>query len=152
MMDSFSEAHSDTVDKIYSEIELFVISLKKKETKKEKSPTVMNFYSPVGAVQTGPNTTANITQNIGAEAKDAINTAFNILITKLPEIQEFQQKSELVELAEDGKIELLKDKPNPLKIQNYILTIGTMIQTTAALKPVYQLLKQGATYLGFSLP
>ena len=53
MMDSFSEAHSDTVDKIYSEIELFVISLKKKETKKEKSPTVMNFYSPVGAVKQG---------------------------------------------------------------------------------------------------
>jgi hypothetical protein len=152
LMEYVNEKHTDTMDRISSEIELFVISLKKKETKEEKLPTIINFYSPVGAVQTGPSATASITQNIGTEAKDAIKAAFEMLLMKLPEVQEFQQKSELSELAEDGKIELSKQKPNSLKIQNYILTIGTMIQTTAALQPAYQLLKQGAAYLGVNLP
>jgi hypothetical protein len=152
MVENVNQTHADTIDEINAEIGLFIISLKKKEAKEEAPPTVMNFYSPVGAVQTGPSATANITQNIDTEAKAAINAAFDMIITRLSEINELQQETELIELAEDGKMELSKSKPNALKIQNYILTIGTMIQTTAALKPAYELLKQGAAYLGFSLP
>ncbi len=54
-----TEARDRAYAKVNAEIDLFVLGLRRQEeAKKSESGAVFNFYSPVGAVQTGPNAMA----------------------------------------------------------------------------------------------
>ena len=151
LLQQFEKSRADTFERIAGEIDLFVMSLKRVREAEEGRTQTMNFYAPVGAVQAGTGSNAYVTQNISNDAKTTLNLAFDAIIKELPEIQNLPGE-ELLEIVEDARREVSRDKPNSLKVQTYIITIGTMIQATAALKPAYDLLKQGAAYFGISLP
>lgn len=86
--------------KVGTEIDLFVHSLRKRaDTLKEGgSSTVFNIYSPVGSIQTGDNSIANITQKIDTEVKEQIRKVLDEIESKLvgSEVETPTPKSELI--------------------------------------------------------
>lgn len=142
--------------KVGTEIDLFVHSLKKKaETvKDEASSAVFNIYSPVGSIQTGDNSIANVTQNIDTEVKVQIQKALEEIISQLsqPEVETPSPKDELIEVVQESQVEVQKEKPNVTRLRSLLTTVGTSIQVVSSLKPAYETLKQALTFLGISLP
>lgn len=154
--DGLGRARNQALAKVGTEIDLFVHSLKKKteEQKNESLSTIFNIYSPVGSIQTGDNSIANVTQNIDTEVKmqilkalEEINSALN-----LPEVSTTSPKSELIEVVQESQLEIKKERPNVTRLRSLLTTIGTSIQVVSSLKPAYETLKQALTFLGISLP
>ena len=145
LLDQLVDARNHALKKIDTEIDLFVHSLKKKmewsETGSESA--IFNIYSPAGCVRT-------IDEGLRRQlvkTLDSIKPGLNQL-RDLPTYP----KNEIVELIQDVRLELEKEKPNITKLRTFLMTIGTSIQTVHSMKPVYDVLKQKATYLGISLP
>ena len=61
-------------------------------------------------------------------------------------------KDEVLELVEDGKIELAKTKPNVTKLTSYLGMISGALGAAANLKPAYDMLKAAASSFGIQLP
>ena len=143
--------------KVGTEIDLFVNSLRKKiesETNKSAS-TVFNIYSsPVGSIQTGDNSMADVTQNINTEVKDQIRKVLEeiSLILNQSEVETSFPKGELIEVVQESQEELQKEKPNVIRLRSLLTSIGTSIRVVSSLKPAYETLQQALTFLGISLP
>ena len=147
---------NQAIKKVGTEIDLFVQSLRKKaaEQKNESSSTIFNIYSPVGSIQTGDGSIANITQSIDTEVKEQIKKALDEISFTLnqSEIEISSSKDELIEVVQESQDELQKDKPNTTRLRSLLTTVGTSIQVVSSLKPAYETLKQALTFLGISLP
>lgn len=147
---------NQAIAKVGTEIDLFVHSLKKKAdtVKNGASSTVFNIYSPVGSIQTGDNSIANVSQNIDTEVKDQIRKALEEIISTLTrsEVQTPSPKAELIEVVQESQLEIQKEKPNVTRLKSLLTTVGTSIQVVSSLKPAYETLKQALTFLGISLP
>lgn len=154
--EELSAARRGGLAKVGTEIDLFVHSLKRKSEiqSEEKKSTVFNIYSPVGSIQTGDNSIANVSQNIDTEVREIISKALEDLMDALNDSHgELPiSKEELVEVVQESQVELTKDKPNVTRLRSLLTTVGSSIQVVASLKPAYDLLKQGLVYLGISLP
>jgi hypothetical protein len=142
--------------KVGTEIDLFVHSLKKNLEMKEKetSSTIFNIYSPVGAIQTGDSSIANIAQTIDSEVREQLSKVLGEISLRLSQ-SEFAMpypKGEIIEIVQEGQEELKKQSPNITKLRGMLSTVGTAIQTIASMKPAYETLKQALTFLGISLP
>ena len=144
LLDQLDNARDHALNKVGTEIDLFVQSLKKKS---EMSGTgvesqIFNMYSPAGPIQT-------IDGELGRQlinALDAIKPGINQL-QDLPE----HSKSEIVDIIGDCRTELEKANPNITKLRCLLTTVGTSIQSHHSLKAGYDVLKQELTYLGISL-
>ena len=159
LMDRFQKeidsARATALDTIETEIGLFVHSLSRKaETKDEPSHTVVNVYSPVGSIQTGQNSVANVAQSIDSESKDALVAALSQLQGAIESLHEEYSINtvELEELVTESTQELDKENPNSMKIKGLLSGIAGSIQTTASLKPAYESLKIAASFIGLTLP
>lgn len=153
--DGIGGARSSALRKIHNEIDLFLMSLKNKRVETPYAPPQINIHnSNIGALQTGAGSIANVTQQIDTQAIQEIVKALTLLKKELPSIEELPQnnKSDIIELVDDGIAELKKDKPNFSKIKSFISTIGEAISVTADLKPAYETLKSVATIIGLTLP
>ena len=152
----FESARKDALAHVGTEIDLFVHSLKKKEEMREKetASTTFNIYSPIGAIQTGDSSIANITQNIDTEVREQLVNILEEISSILTEENVIlpYPKGEIIEIIQEGQIELKKEPPNITKLMGMLLTVGTAIQTIASIKPAYEALKQALTFLGISLP
>jgi hypothetical protein len=139
-----------------TEIDLFVHSLKKKEAVAQNgaSSTVFNIYSPVGSIQTGDSSIANVSQNIDTEVKEQIRKALDEIITALnqSEVDIPFSKGEFIEVVQESQSEIQKQRPNLTRLRSLLTTVGTSIQVVSSLKPAYEILKQALTFLGISLP
>lgn len=149
-------ARNQALAKVGTEIDLFVHALKKKEAAETNgtSSTVFNIYSPVGSIQTGDSSIANVTQNIDTEVKEQIRKALEDIELALnqPEVEPSSSKTELIEVVQESKDEIQKEKPNVTRLRSLLTTVGTSIQVVSSLKPAYGTLKQALTFLGISLP
>jgi hypothetical protein len=149
-------AKNQALAKVGTEIDLFVHALKKKEAVETNgtSSTVFNIYSPVGSIQTGDSSIANVTQNIDTEVKEQIRKALEDIELALnqPEVEPSSSKTELIEVVQESKDEIQKEKPNVTRLRSLLTTVGTSIQVVSSLKPAYETLKHALTFLGISLP
>jgi hypothetical protein len=120
-----------------------------------ESPTTVNyFYSPVGAVVTGARATANVVQNLGAGDRAEVLKAldeFRRAVAALVEVPE-QFRTNVIELIDDGRGELCKERPNGFRLSSALSGIAVTVQTAGALQPAYQALKIGLAAFGISLP
>jgi len=129
--------------KIGTEIELFVYSLKTKQqsAKGGPIPTEYHFYSPVGAVQTGPDATANVTQNVvdpeGQRQLLEILARLESILQNTPDVSQ-ERKEELVEIVEENKTELQKERPSLLRMGGNVLALTKLL---AKLPGAYQEIK-----------
>lgn len=155
MPDDIGRARSAALRKIHSEIELFLMKLKTTPAEIPYTPSQINIHhSTIGALQTGTGAIANISQQIDTQAIQEISNALTLIAKELASIDALPQneKSEIVELVDDGITELRKEKPNLSKIKSYISAIGNAVSFTANLKPAYETLKAAAAMIGLTLP
>lgn len=151
------EARNHAVSKHEIEIDLYVDTLI--EQTEDNNPAVepthsYTFYGNVGTVQTGAGAQANVVQNIGADDQEALKQALSLASEAIQAATDIAdtQKNELVEIANQARNELDKEKPNSTMLQSMFITIGTTIQTLASAKPAYQALKGALIPLGITLP
>jgi hypothetical protein len=149
------QARKNALRKIGTEIDLFVYSLKTKtEIKDKESSIIQNFYAPVGAIQTGDSSIANVTQSIDTEVREQLRQVLDEISSMVSKgsIDLPYPKNEIIEIVLEGQEELKKESPNITKLRGMLSAVGTAIQTIASMKPAYEALKQALTYLGISLP
>jgi hypothetical protein len=140
--------------RIHNNIDLLMVKLKKiAETTQEDKSTVFNINAPVGAIQTGDKSTANITQNIDSATSELLSKALRIIEKAIikEEATEFP-KEEVLEIIRESHDELTKKKPNITKLKSFFLTVSTSIQSIASLKTAYEILKPAFGILGIPLP
>ena len=156
MAQELHDARNQALAKVGTEIDLFVHSLKKKSDAEPNgtSALIFNIYSPVGSIQTGDSSVANVTQNIDTEVKEQIRKVLEEInhVLNLPEVETTYPKGELIEVIQESQTEIQKAKPNVTRLRSLLTTIGTSIQVVSSLKPAYETLKQALTFLGISLP
>ena len=142
--------------RVGTEIDLFVYSIKRRSEMKEKeaNSTIFNIYSPVGAIQTGDSSIANVTQNIDAEVREQLGNVLEEIYLRLAQedIVLPHPKKEIIEIVQEGQEKLKKQSPNITKLRGMLSAVGTAIQSIASMQPAYEGLKQALTFLGISLP
>lgn len=151
------EAHDHVLKKISTEIDLFVATIcsrKQQGADQTDGKSVYNFYSGVGAVQTGHGSITNVVQHIGREEKQALQEALKAIkdaVSSIKRTQDFP-KEEIIELVDEANSEVAKSTPNRLKLSSTLSTIGETIRTIGSLNSVYQLFKTALLPFGITLP
>lgn len=143
-----------SLTKIDGEIDLLVHSLRARETAAPSDQSqILNFYSPVGVVQTGPNAFANVTQSIDTEIREQIKQALEKVTMCLSELPTLDgaDKDELVEVVTEIVEETSTDRPNTTKIKSLLTAVAVGLQSTAAARPAYEAVKVALNYFGISL-
>lgn len=151
------EAREHVLAKIGTEIDLFVETLVRRRQQGGDQPdrtSVYNFYSGVGAVQTGPGSIANVVQHIGSQEKEALQealTAVRDALSILSGTKDFP-KEDVIELVDEAHTEVAKPTPNRVKLSSMLSTIGETIRVVGSMNGAYQLLKTALLPLGITLP
>ncbi len=151
------EAHDHVLTKIGVEIDLFAETIgrrKQQGSDQADGKSVYNFYSGVGAVQTGAGATANVVQHIESEEKQALQEALRAVRDALSSLKENQdlRKEEIIELVDEANSEVAKPAPNRLKLSSTLSAIGETIRTIGSMNSVYQLFKTALLPFGIMLP
>jgi hypothetical protein len=151
------ETREHVLSKIGVEIDLFAETVgrrKQQGADQTDGKSVYNFYSGVGAVQTGTGSTANVVQHIGSQEKQALQEALQAVrdaVSFLKDNQDFR-KSDIIELVDEANSEVAKPTPNRLKLSSLLTTIGDTIRAIGSINSVYQLFKTALLPFGITLP
>lgn len=145
LLDQLVDARKHALNKVETEIDLFVHSLKKKTEQSETGSefAIFNIYSPAGSVQT-----------IDEELKQNLIKTLDVMKFGISQHKDslIYPKNEVVELIQDCRSELEKETSNITKLRSFLTTIGTSVHTIHSMKPVYDMFRQEVTSLGISLP
>lgn len=113
----------------------------------------MNFYGQVGAVQTGPNAVANVTQQWTQDNVNAVLDALSRLrrdLTAAPSV-EHELRAELVQDMDRAAAELKAGAPSPARILRWLGGVAAAVQTIPAVKPAWEAVRDTARALGLPL-
>jgi len=103
MLQMVEDARTAALAKINGEIDLFVIALREREkmSNEKSDQNVFNIYSPVGAIQTGPNAIAYPTQYLDSATQERLLNALKVVEEALANTDSLpgHPKSEIVELV-----------------------------------------------------
>ena len=158
MATSLSDVREQALMKVDAEIDLFVLSLLRqteaRQGKTESAGQIFNFYSPIGAIQTGPSATANVVMNLSPRDREALREALERVKEGLSIVEHLpgHPKEEVLDLVEEAKTEVGKPRPNGMRLGSVLMAVGTAIQTVGSLQPAYQALKAALLPLGIPLP
>jgi hypothetical protein len=153
--DKVLEARSAALQRICSEIELFALALKKAPTDNAPyAPQINISHSSIGAFQAGHQAVAHVTQQIRNEDREGLIRALDMIERELGKVGDIpsHDKSEIIEMVNEGKGELAKEKPNLSKVKAYLPTISDALKVVGELKPAYETLKSAARVVGIDLP
>lgn len=152
--DEVTDARRAALAKVFSEIKLFVMTLKKSPPVDAYTPQFNIYHSTIGAVQTGHQSVANINLQLNAVSRESLIKVLDEIANELDtaDIAPGQNKAEIIELVNDGKTELSKEKPNLTKLASYLSAIGNAIGVVANLRPAYEALKSAAALINITLP
>lgn len=152
--DEIENARRAALAKIYSEIRLFTMNLKNAPEAGTYSTQFTFNNSSIGAVQTGNQSIANVNLQSNAADLATLQKALEVIAQELAKIGDLpnHNKTDIIDMVEDGKAELAKEKPNLTKLSAYLPTISGAIGVLANLKPAYDGLKIAATAVGIPLP
>lgn len=150
-----SAARSSALRLINSEIELFVLALKKESASAVPyAPQIHISNSTIGAFQAGHNSTATITQQVQNAGNEGLLRALEIIEKELHKIDSIpgHDKAEITALVADGKAELVKPSPMLAKLKAYLPVVAESLKVVGDLKPAYETLKSAAQAIGLELP
>jgi hypothetical protein len=136
---------------IGADIDLYAVNLKRlAEQQGRPGQPILNFLGPVGAVQTGAGAIANVVQDMGAGDREALSRALEAIRQALEVGKELvgARKAEVLELLEEGKRELAKERPNSVRLPGLLRDLATAVQTIPAAKEAYETLRALMTALG----
>lgn len=118
--------------------------------KEPNAAPTMTFNGPVGAVQTGVNAVANVTQSWSGESVAEVVKAladFKALLQATPGL-EAELRADLVTDVENATTELATETPNAGRLTRWLGGVGTAVQTVGALQPAWDGVKVGLRALG----
>lgn len=118
--------------------------------KEPNAVPTMTFNGPVGAVQTGANAVANVTQSWSGESVAAVVKAlaeFKALLQATPGV-DAELRADLVTDVENASTELATTTPNVGRLTRWLGGVGTAVQTVSALQPAWDAVKVGLRTLG----
>jgi len=140
-----------------SEIDLFALSLMKKH--EQQSTVVFNInQSTVGAVQSGHGALANVSQHLNNDEHKQLISALEQLKAAILEVDSLpvHDKREVIEVLDEGVVELQKEKPNLIKVRGFMATLGATVSEAtsvlANLKPAYETVKAATSTIGIAPP
>lgn len=136
--------------KVHAHVDLFVLRLRQRPA--AETAAAITFNAPVGIVQTGANAVAVL--HLGDRERGAIARALEQLrgdVRALGRV-EGADLGEIIDLTDEVQAELEKPQPNRLRVGAVLGGIATAIQTTASLRPAYDVLKAAAALVGVALP
>lgn len=115
-----------------------------------RSPTHVTIHGPVGAVQTGAGSVANVTQTIAGQDQETIRSALAGLAEAIGGAKEVEPDSRdaMLAIIPEIEAEVVKDRPNRLRISGLASGIGQTIQTVAALQGAWTMLKLALSAIG----
>ena len=123
-------------------------SFQKPEEPTEHFPSqiIQNFNAPVGAVQTGANNTANVTQNVGADLSNVFNLLEKLKLhaTELPPEQQ-EDALDSIEALED---ELNSQDRNPKRVKVFLTGLERIARGTVTFTSQVAILAQQLKNLG----
>jgi hypothetical protein len=133
-------------------VDLFAASLSRAEEPRPGNVSI-SVGGNVGAIQTGSNATAHITQT--GLAEDQVRR----LRAALAQIRDYYQgqpsskdSSDVLELVTEADLEVQKTGPNLRRVGLVAQGLAVTVQTIAALKPAYDALKPLLIALGVPVP
>lgn len=138
---------------IEAEIKFLLEKLRRQQTPAPNQP-VYNFHGAVGAVQTGPGSTATVTQNLQGAALDEFVAAFVQLRAGIESASdlESERKTELVAVVDEVLAESRHARPNSTRLLGLAHGAAIAIQTTASLGPALQAFRAALLSVGIVLP
>ena len=140
--------------KLASEFDILCSSLRVSANRSNQPPPPMtnNFNAPVGSVQTGTAASATVIQINQQTTNTELVEALSRIEEALKQTHDGSQQPEALELIGELKVEVVKPKPNRLKLSSALLGIAPIISAIADAKPAYDNLKKVALCFGISLP
>jgi hypothetical protein len=143
----------------YAEIDLFARSLERRaKFERGASQAVYNFYSPVGAVQTGPGASASVVQNLEGAARQELAEALGRIADQLSDTigLDAARSAELRDAVKEAQEELQKVRPTGTmlmaKLQGAASLISAAVQVAPALRSGYDAVRAILVAHGISLP
>lgn len=115
--------------------------------------TTMNFHGTVGAVQTGAQSTANVSQSWSNENVTAVVAAlaqFKDLLAKATDV-DAELRGELLTDIDSASHELVVGAPNVARISRWLGGIGATVQTVGSLQPAWDGVKACLRAIGLPL-
>lgn len=99
----------------------------------------LNFNAPVGAVQTGANSVANVVQSVGGPSSDQILAALAELRRAIEGLwQEESHRADALEIVEQLETQARKDKPNKITVTGLVGAASSVMQGLAAAPGAWQ--------------
>ena len=99
----------------------------------------MNFNVPVGAVQAGAQSVANVVQSVGGPSSDQILTALADLRRAIEGLrQEESHRGDVLEIVEQLEAQARKDKPNKITVTGLVDAARSVMQGLAAAPGAWQ--------------
>lgn len=118
------------------------------------APSVVNnFNAPVGAVQTGPGSTAHVQQQwINGERSElrAALVALREALERAPDVEP-EARRELIVDVDSATTELQKEHPNKGRLLRWLGGVGTVVGTIGSVQPAYEAVKALARALGLPM-
>lgn len=104
--------------------------------------------------RTGQGFTANVTQIISSDDHEALLQALDDIKKYLESGGDLSgfSKGEVIELIDDSRAEIRKQNPNSMRLKTCLMSIAVSIQTVAALKPTYEIIKLALSHFHITLP
>jgi hypothetical protein len=136
-------------------VKSFGLSMTEAAVSQQHVSQQFNFHNTqVGSVQTGNNLVANVQMSAATSELAALADALEGVMQALAKVSEIpgHDKDDIVDLIEDSKNEIRKEKLNKTKLNSYFAGIAGAIGTVANIKPAYELLVVAAAAAGFTLP
>lgn len=113
-------------------------------------PTI-NFHAPVGAVQTGHNSTANIQQTTGSNDYQQLKIALQAALSEFSKADiSHQDREDVRDYLQSILNEIQKEKPNRLSLKSLLSDVATTVQTLGSSSEAYKAVVVALGLLGFS--
>ncbi|ACH38922.1 hypothetical protein Gbem_1908 [Citrifermentans bemidjiense Bem] len=132
-------AISDGLDQIDAQIGILTLTKKVPSNSTSQTLTLYN-YGTIGAIQSGSNMTAQISQN-GVGSKEDLLKALENLKSVLTG-EDIANKLDIIDTIDEGIKELDQESVNVFKLQGYIMMLVAALQTLPTLKPAVVVLAQ----------
>ena len=144
---------------VRAEIELFARSLERKpEFERGASSSVFNIYGPVGALQTGPGSSASVVQNLDGATRSQLIEALGQLAEQVAKAATLDswRVDEIQTALDETRAELGKPRPGQTMLMAKLQVVANLVssatQIAPALKSGYEALRSLLAAHGFVLP
>ncbi|WP_145155087.1 hypothetical protein [Pseudomonas oryzihabitans] len=112
---------------------------------------IMNFHAPVGAIQTGANSTAHVQQTTGSNEYQQLKLALQAALEEFSKADiSYQDREDVRDYLQSILNEIQKEKPNRLSLKSLLSDVATTVQTLGSSSEAYKAVIAALGLLGYS--